>query len=67
MYDKVYRTIPISRVWLKISSSECSNLVIGVVIAGKKGETGGEPKSIVKGQGAPRDPWEAELCAKQMR
>ncbi len=25
------------------------------MIAGKKGETGGEPKSMAKGQGPPRD------------
>jgi hypothetical protein len=36
------------------------------VIARKKGETGGEPKSIAEGQGPPRDSWETELCAKQM-
>ena len=31
------------------------------VIAGRKGETGGEPKSISKGHGPPRDSWETEL------
>jgi hypothetical protein len=38
-----------------------------VLIAGKKGEAGGEPKSQAKGQRPPRDSWETELCAKQMR
>ena len=31
------------------------------VIAGMKGETGGEPKSISKGHRPPRDSWETEL------